>query len=399
MIRIITIALILCTSCITTSAQVVKLETFDGQSGNVTNHSVATAVVYETNEQYSLVLTCDHNIVDAKSIKIQSSGRWWPAEVIRRDSVKDLAVLRIMAPNQPTIPLAEKFRPLDQYSIQGYAGEGIPYQRQTQGLQTVNRRTMDPNSPRVYAFHGETPQGVSGGAIKNMQGELVGIVSHSNEVESYGTCGTELGDLLFNVNRVHQTQYSQCRPGMNCYESGSGIQVPRYDDSALNNRITELEKQHNKMLNALNQVKQGLGSDTSELRDLLNQFKEQSTSNAQTINNLKQLIGELTTYDDSSLDARIKALEAKPDNTEQMVALLKQGDERLQAIENGKITINYLNPDGTVFDKEEVGLDDTLNIQPLVVDRHINGEKVGTAVVRHNEKLVLDDGARLVTPE
>lgn len=151
------------------------------------------------------IVTNFHVVEDATEVFIWHGGRKYPADVIRRDSSNDVAVLKTELTGQPIL-----IDPGMEYVVaEEIMALGYPLiQDQGQALKAtfgrINAASGPKDDPRFLQIDVPIQAGNSGGPVVNERGELVGIATMT-----YGTIVTliETGTLPQNVNYAVKLDY------------------------------------------------------------------------------------------------------------------------------------------------------------------------------------------------
>lgn len=143
---------------------------------NDTIVSVASGVIVDANHGY--ILTNAHVIDDAQSVTITlSDGRHFTAKIIGKDKPSDVALLQIKAKNLTAIPLGNS----NNLHVGDFVATiGNPFgldQTVTSGIVSALGRTTLKIEGYENFIQTDAPinLGNSGGALVNMQGQLIGI--------------------------------------------------------------------------------------------------------------------------------------------------------------------------------------------------------------------------------
>lgn len=138
--------------------------------------SIASGVIVDANNAY--IITNAHAINDAQLIAITlSDGRHYTAKVIGTDKPSDIALLQIKAKNLKAIPIGDS----NAVKVGDFvAAIGNPFglsQSVTSGIvSAVGRTTLGiENFENFIQTDAPINQGNSGGALINMDGQLIGI--------------------------------------------------------------------------------------------------------------------------------------------------------------------------------------------------------------------------------
>ncbi len=123
------------------------------------------------------VLTNSHVVEGSQSIKVVfADKREYPASMIGRDEIKDLAILKIMATNLPVVTLgnSEKLTPGDEVIAIGYPLDLTGSATISRGIVSALRKDTENGLTYIQTDASINP-GSSGGALINLSGEVVGI--------------------------------------------------------------------------------------------------------------------------------------------------------------------------------------------------------------------------------
>lgn len=132
--------------------------------------------------QDGYVLTNDHVIADAADIRVRlADGRSFTGEIVGRDPLSDLAVLKVDAVDLPTVPLGNS----DELRVgQSVIAIGNPlgqdYSVTTGVISALNRDLLiDPEENRILEGMIQTDAAInpgnSGGPLLDQRGEVIGI--------------------------------------------------------------------------------------------------------------------------------------------------------------------------------------------------------------------------------
>ena len=127
-------------------------------------------------QQY--IITNNHVIRRADDIRVEATdSRFFEAEVVGRDSLSDVAVLRIDAEDLPTLTLGDSDQLREGEWVMA-VGNPLGFAHSVT-MGTVSALGRDRFGPREYGSFIQTDaalnKGNSGGALVNLRGELVGI--------------------------------------------------------------------------------------------------------------------------------------------------------------------------------------------------------------------------------
>lgn len=154
---------------------------FDGQSARPKaprQRGLGSGVVL-TSDGY--ILTNHHVVDDADRITVElSDKRVLTAKVVGDDAPSDLALLRVEASGLPTLPMADSDRARVGDVVLAVGNPLGVGQTVTSGIISAKGRTTDTGDGSFQDFiQTDAPinQGNSGGALVNLQGELLGINS------------------------------------------------------------------------------------------------------------------------------------------------------------------------------------------------------------------------------
>ena len=155
------------------------------------------------------IVTNDHVIEGAARVRVTfASGNWQYARIIGRDQDRDLAVLRVDAHNLPCADMAD----LDNLQV----GEAVVAIGNPMGLgssvsagivSALNRRNLQiddaHNLEGAIQTDAAINRGNSGGALANVNGQLIGI---NTAILSSGTSGGSIGlGFALPINSVRKT--------------------------------------------------------------------------------------------------------------------------------------------------------------------------------------------------
>ena len=126
-----------------------------------------------------LVLTNHHVVANADRIRVDiADGRSFPATLVGSDEASDLAVLKINARQLPTVPFGDSDRMRVGDVVLAFGNPLGVGQTVTMGIVSAKGRATGISDGSYEDFlQTDAPinQGNSGGALVNLQGELVGI--------------------------------------------------------------------------------------------------------------------------------------------------------------------------------------------------------------------------------
>jgi Do/DeqQ family serine protease len=126
-----------------------------------------------------LILTNHHVIADASKIRVDTAdGRSYPGTLVGSDPASDLAVVRIKATGLPTVPFGDSDRLKVGDVVLAFGNPLGVGQTVTMGIVSAKGRATGVSDGSYEDFlQTDAPinQGNSGGALVNLQGELVGI--------------------------------------------------------------------------------------------------------------------------------------------------------------------------------------------------------------------------------
>jgi len=125
------------------------------------------------------ILTNHHVVADAERIRVElADGRSFPARLVGADEASDLAVLKVEAVNLPTVPFGDSDRMKVGDVVLAFGNPLGIGQTVTMGIVSAKGRATGVGDGAYEDFlQTDAPinQGNSGGALVNLQGELVGI--------------------------------------------------------------------------------------------------------------------------------------------------------------------------------------------------------------------------------
>src|SRR4030095_9713774 len=125
------------------------------------------------------ILTNNHVAGDADRIHVDmSDGRTFTAKLIGKDEASDPAVIRIDAANRPTLPFGDSDHVKVGDVVLAFGNPLGVGQTVTMGIVSAKGRATglgDGNYEDFLQTDAPINQGNSGGALVNLQGELVGI--------------------------------------------------------------------------------------------------------------------------------------------------------------------------------------------------------------------------------
>lgn len=129
-----------------------------------------------------LVMTNAHVVAGTESVKIESGGEEFDANVVTYDPGVDIAVLRVPGLQAPVLPMAqERSSTGDDAIVVGYPGNG-PYRpdaariRERVTLRGPDIYREETVEREVYILRGTVREGNSGGPLITPQGEVAGVV-------------------------------------------------------------------------------------------------------------------------------------------------------------------------------------------------------------------------------
>lgn len=126
------------------------------------------------------ILTNNHVVLNAEQIAvITQDGTWMSAEVIGRDELTDLAVLKVQAENLPTIPVDKNLTPMVGDVVLAIGNPLNLGQTITQGvISATGRIGLSSTSYQEFIqMDAAVNDGNSGGALVNSNGDLIGITT------------------------------------------------------------------------------------------------------------------------------------------------------------------------------------------------------------------------------
>jgi serine protease Do len=188
-----------------------EIVTYDIFNQPYTQEAAGSGWIYSDS---GLIVTNNHVIQDSKEISVTlSDGRTVPASLVGADSLSDLAVLRINAPNLTRIALADpsELQVGDWVlSVGNSLGLGITAKegivsRLGVSLQVSPGQTIDNLIETSAAIN----PGNSGGPLVNMRGEIIGINSikiAASGVEGMGYA-INIGDATPTIEELIQKGY------------------------------------------------------------------------------------------------------------------------------------------------------------------------------------------------
>jgi S1-C subfamily serine protease len=152
-----------------------------------------------------VVLTANHVVEALSTATVElADGRKLPARVIRRDTQRDVAVLRVDAPGLPCLPVSMSLPNVGQtlFAVGNPLSERLSFSV-TRGLVSGLREQVD--AAWIQTDAALNP-GNSGGPILNEQGAIIGIVSH-------GIRGLGIQGISFGLSSASALAVLQLAPG------------------------------------------------------------------------------------------------------------------------------------------------------------------------------------------
>ncbi|ASK77943.1 outer membrane-stress sensor serine endopeptidase DegS [Paraphotobacterium marinum] len=154
-----------------------SLQANNTRKSTLNNSSLGSGVIIQST---GYILTNEHVIQGSTAIRVMlSNGQLLPAKVIGKDTISDIAVLKIDASNLPIITVNYKYKPKVGDLVLAI---GNPYglgQSVSQGIiSAIGKYNIQPNSRNQYIqTDAAINAGNSGGALINSRGEFVGLNS------------------------------------------------------------------------------------------------------------------------------------------------------------------------------------------------------------------------------
>jgi S1-C subfamily serine protease len=159
-----------------------------GQNGK--QQASGTAFVIHSE---GLLMTCNHVVAGASSLKVHLNKKVYPADVLAVDKANDLAIIRIQATGLTPLPLgnSEQVKLAEDVKAFGYPLSDVLGRNIKITSGTIAGRIDDAEGPRLQVDITINP-GNSGGPLVNSRGEVVGI-------NSAGLFGNSIQEVSFAV--------------------------------------------------------------------------------------------------------------------------------------------------------------------------------------------------------
>ena len=136
------------------------------------------------------IITNNHVIRHADDIRVEGTdSRFFAAEVVGRDSLSDVAVLKIDADDLPTLTMGDSDQLREGEWVMAIGHPlGLAYSATVGTVSALGRARFGPEYGSFIQTDAAINMGNSGGALVNLRGELVGINTaiHSNDGGNIG---------------------------------------------------------------------------------------------------------------------------------------------------------------------------------------------------------------------
>jgi len=166
-------------SVVAVSTEIVVYDIFQGESRQT---AAGSGFLIRSEEGYEgYIVTNNHVVQNAQSVLVKlTDGRAFPAEIVGRDALTDLAVLKIEATDLPYARLGDS----DLLAIGGWVvamgnalGQGISATEGIVSRLNVSVNVQGNTLSGLIQTTGAINPGNSGGPLVNMSGEVIGITS------------------------------------------------------------------------------------------------------------------------------------------------------------------------------------------------------------------------------
>lgn len=209
-----------------------------GNEIDTTNGGIGTGFILNDNQ----VVTNHHVVAGNGKLFVYSSNsqRKYPAEIVYKDEIADLAVLRIVDwevykknehPVNLTLGNSDEMRVGDKVVVIGHPW-GLMWTI-SEGILSAKNRRMGPNPKHLDQVDAKLYQGNSGGPIFNENGEIICVSNMmlTREGGSYGFCipSDLVRKVIHDFNTFKEVRWRALNIAVDLTEDGSYVKVSSLD--------------------------------------------------------------------------------------------------------------------------------------------------------------------------